>query len=291
MFTLREMVEAKNGSPLLQQEERLVKEPTVMRFIVTPAQATEWLNSNTRNRRVRQGKVDQYTRDMKAGRWDTALCDPIAFNSAGELLNGQHRLWAIVESGVTLSLYVQFNVPNETQLVMDGGALRRPEDYERIHHPDSGINHKHFGVANSMRAGLRGTIGAQALSRPELHDYVQRHKDAICFAVNLFPTHIKGVSTAPVMAVFARAYYSRPHDKLHACAEVLRTCMATEPHHQTMTNLLRWMRDTGSGGAGVMKQWYAKTARAVQAFCDGQKLAKIYEAESEPFPLPEEQAK
>lgn len=289
MFTLREVadIQPPNGRPLAV--ERPAPEPTVMRFIVSPQQAAEWLQRNTRNRGLRQHRVDQYARDMKAGRWDVALCDPIAFNVSGDVLNGQHRLWAIVEAAVTLPMWVQFNVPNETQLVMDGGIIRRPEDFEKIHYPGSGINHKHFAIANSMRSGLRGTVGAQAMSRSEQHEYLMHHIAAITFALDLFPTHIKRISTSPVMAVFARASYSRSHEALAECANVLRTSMATEPHHETMILLARWMQNTGSGGAGVMRLWYAKTSRAVLAFLDKQKLAKIYEVDSEPFPLPEEQ--
>ena len=70
---------------------------------VTPDMARTYLKSNTHNRPLDAARVSKYAADMRAGRW---LVSPetISFDEHGVLLNGQHRLGAIVESGARQSV-------------------------------------------------------------------------------------------------------------------------------------------------------------------------------------------
>lgn len=69
---------------------------------VTPGIAQALLDHSAKNQRfVRVGKVSEYARAMKAGKW-LWVGDPIRFGSNGEMIDGQHRLSAVIESGVTL---------------------------------------------------------------------------------------------------------------------------------------------------------------------------------------------
>lgn len=91
--------------------------------MVDPVMAERWLDRNTRNRRPRRPVVERYTADMLAGRW-TFAGDPIRFSASGDLLDGQHRLTAIVASGVTVPLLIVRGLADEAQTVMDQGAKR-----------------------------------------------------------------------------------------------------------------------------------------------------------------------
>lgn len=94
---------------------------------ITPEIAARWLQSNTRNRNLRQSDLDRYKRDMIAGRWHLDGM-PIQFGTDGTLLNGQHRLTAIVETGVTVVILVVRGVAPEAQSVMDTGRRRTAAD-------------------------------------------------------------------------------------------------------------------------------------------------------------------
>ena len=73
---------------------------------ITPALATEWLDKhNSVNRKISEPTVQSYAMDMKNGRW-TLTHQGIAFDTEGNLQDGQHRLWAIVFSGITLEMMV-----------------------------------------------------------------------------------------------------------------------------------------------------------------------------------------
>ena len=101
--------------------------PTASFVTVTPDTARNWLSLNTKNRNLRKADIDRYKRDMLAGNWRLAG-DPIRFGTNGALLDGQHRLTAIVEAGVTLPLLVIRGVQPEAQTVMDTGRRRTAGD-------------------------------------------------------------------------------------------------------------------------------------------------------------------
>jgi hypothetical protein len=90
---------------------------------VSPVIAVQWLKMNTHNRTLRVAKVAEYARDMTLGRW---IFDgsPIRFADDGVLLDGAHRLNAIVKSGTTQRFLVVVGIAKKAQDVMDTGAKR-----------------------------------------------------------------------------------------------------------------------------------------------------------------------
>lgn len=66
---------------------------------VSPALAQRWLGeTNTRNRKLDVGHVGRLADEMTNGRWDFTP-QPIVFGDDGVLIDGQHRLAAVVKSG------------------------------------------------------------------------------------------------------------------------------------------------------------------------------------------------
>lgn len=94
---------------------------------ITPELATQWLERNVRNRSLRQHKVDAYTAAMQRGEWRESR-DPIEFDENNNLINGQHRLSAIVKSGLTIKNPVRVNVPANDMAVIDTGLSRKASD-------------------------------------------------------------------------------------------------------------------------------------------------------------------
>lgn len=94
---------------------------------VTPELAHEWLGFNTHNRNLRQRVVLAYAADMASGNWQWNG-ESIKFAKDGTLLDGQHRLAAIAESGTTLDMLVIRGLPNGTQETVDGGVKRNFAD-------------------------------------------------------------------------------------------------------------------------------------------------------------------
>lgn len=104
---------------------------------VSPAMAEKWLGKNVRNRHVSQARVSRYARAMARAEW-MLTGEAIKFGVDGDLLDGQHRLLAVIESGKTVRLLVIRGLPAEAQDVLDTGAARTASDQLTIHGHSNG---------------------------------------------------------------------------------------------------------------------------------------------------------
>jgi len=102
----------------------------IKKILVTPELAKEYLSHNTSNRVLNKRYIGKYVNEMKKGLW-TLSNDAIIFSESGVLLNGQHRLTAVVQSGVTCEFLVGFGFPESTFNVLDSGKARSGGDVFR----------------------------------------------------------------------------------------------------------------------------------------------------------------
>lgn len=105
----------------------LTPEPQVSVVLVTPETAARWLKRNMKNRNVRPATVAKYARDMSTGAW-LITGESVKFDLDGNLLDGQHRLAAIMKSGVSIRLVVMRGITPNAQRVMDTGRARTASD-------------------------------------------------------------------------------------------------------------------------------------------------------------------
>ena len=94
---------------------------------VTPTVASAWLRRNDANRKLRQRAVKQYAHDIRRGAWKPTG-ETIKFSTTGRLLDGQHRLAAIVDSGVSIEMSVTTGLDNGAFDVIDTGRSRTGVD-------------------------------------------------------------------------------------------------------------------------------------------------------------------
>jgi hypothetical protein len=81
--------------------------------LITPEIALEMLKSNTNNyRELSDAVVRRYVKDLESGLW-TCTTASIAFTANGVLVDGQHRLNAIVQSGKSVYMFVMRGLPEE----------------------------------------------------------------------------------------------------------------------------------------------------------------------------------
>lgn len=99
---------------------------------VTPSMAEEILTRNTVNRPLRSGVAEKYARDMRAGEWEKNG-EAVKIAEDGTLLDGQHRLWAVIYSGLKyVELLVLTDLPMSAIRTIDTGTPRNYADYRRI---------------------------------------------------------------------------------------------------------------------------------------------------------------
>ena len=90
---------------------------------ITPDIAKDMLKRNNKNRKCRDNHVAFLKGQMLNGSW---MFDgqPLRFSDGGILLDGQHRLTAIVESGTTQRFLVLTGIHSDAFKVMDTGKAR-----------------------------------------------------------------------------------------------------------------------------------------------------------------------
>lgn len=106
---------------------------------ITPDKARQYLATQFKNRKVRPTHVKAIARAMEQGRF--IYCgDPIRLNTVGELVDGQHRLLACVQTGVHFDAVVITDVPVEAADVIDTGIKRSPGDILELQGFSDGTN-------------------------------------------------------------------------------------------------------------------------------------------------------
>jgi len=90
---------------------------------VSPTLAKRWLEGNVDNRNLREPRVLQHAQVLQRGEWELTG-DAIVFDEDGTLLNGQHRLTAVVVTGIPARFIVLRGVPSKAQEVFDSGLTR-----------------------------------------------------------------------------------------------------------------------------------------------------------------------
>lgn len=141
---------------------------------VTPELAREWLDQTHINRTRRDDQVEAYARDMRNGKW-RPVANPVCFDENGYLIDGQHRLAAIIRSGVTLPLVVQRDLSPADQLVIDSGIKRRPADQLTLNGHKYGV--RTASVARTLFAIFndRPYDGRLRVTNAEIFEILEQH--------------------------------------------------------------------------------------------------------------------
>jgi hypothetical protein len=103
--------------------------------VVTPEVAEEWLNSMGVNRRLSESNLEAIALAMRTGNWHNDGT-PIRFNTAGQMIDGQHRCMAITVTGTTQTLMVVRGVEQAAMTTIDTGKTRSRSDILSIHDPE-----------------------------------------------------------------------------------------------------------------------------------------------------------
>jgi hypothetical protein len=94
---------------------------------ITPVRAAEWLEANTTNRPLSRPVVRSFAEAMRRGDW-LVTHQGVAFDVNGVLVDGQHRLAAIIEADQPVEMTVFTDVPEGTFDVLDTGKRRNAAD-------------------------------------------------------------------------------------------------------------------------------------------------------------------
>lgn len=153
---------------------------------ITPEDAEELLLANDHNRSVERARVTQYANDLRNGTWDLNG-EAIKVAESGRLLDGQHRLMAVLEADTPMTTLLITGLPDEAQETMDQGKPRSFADVLKLRGEKyctglAGATRMVFAYERDgvpfVISGRHGTPSVPQLSRtlernPELRDSVR----------------------------------------------------------------------------------------------------------------------
>lgn len=90
---------------------------------MTPQLATELLEHNKLNRPLIDQHVQRIARQIKGGKWKFNG-DTIKVSVGGDVLDGQHRLWGVIEAKCSIETIIVYGVERDAFATID--AVRRP---------------------------------------------------------------------------------------------------------------------------------------------------------------------
>ena len=247
--------------------------------------AAEWLARNTFNRNLSQHSVNRYASDMSAGNW-TLTHQGIAFDDQGVLVDGQHRLAAIIKSGVDVRMMVTWGA---ARVGIDELRPRTAAEVIKFGAMSNWVDKKHLECAKQMVMLCSEGAPPYALSTNQLLEISEKNQDAIIFSSELFATNLRGISTAGARAVIATAYYHYDHDDLREFVSTLYNGIVQSTDRSAVIRLREQLLVSGRGfsGGGLARRSMAwKMMRAVTAFCARQPLRSIMEQSRPAFTLP-----
>jgi len=155
---------------------------------ITPKMAQKYLDTQTRNRKVRRRTVERYADAMLAGQWKLTG-EPIKFNTKGELIDGQHRLTAVTECGKTIEFDVRRQLHPSVFMELDTGAVRSPGDLLTVAGYDYTAN-----VASAIRQASSilevesgvikpSSMGKKRVAPSILLEWCEEHQDELKEAI------------------------------------------------------------------------------------------------------------
>ena len=244
---------------------------------ITPKMAKEMLERNMKNnRRVNHDTVNRYARIMKAGGWNLTH-QGIAFDTSGLLVDGQHRLQAIVSANVPVEMMVTYDVEHHDgeAFTIDAGRRRTTLNIMQI----SGIDDVVFkNTASYVSSYLKWKpTGGRKVEATEVIAYIERHYSEIAELYSITRKDLKygGVRNIPALvgaALLSAIYRGENQDALQKFCNVyskneVSGCENYNPRHAL--NIRDYVRDHRD-----CKEALSRVESAIYAFCNNRSMLR-----------------
>jgi hypothetical protein len=248
--------------------------------VVTPEQALAWLTNAARNRHIADTAVRRYGADMETGRWKLNG-QTIVFDANGKLVDGRHRLTAIVATQVEVPMLVVWGADPEAFETMDSGRVRSLADTLGIEGRKYASNIS--ATARIVFAYVAGVNLKFSATRSELLDLIRRHPVIETYASMIASRDhlIKGMgvpktSLAAVLAVANDAGNRDQDVKEFIDGFITGEGLFKGDPRLTLRRWLAKMRsEVGVGGGRVAEPFFAATVKAWSAFANDNDLTNI----------------
>ena len=243
------------------------------KVLVTPALASEWLKKNNKNRPLAAEKVLKFARIIDKGEWKLTH-QGVAIDEDGIILDGQHRLAAVVKSGKSVYMQVSINAARNTFDCIDQSPKRTTAQvFASLKIPSA--SSKAAMVRVAILLGENGLVIQGQPSGTESVTYYQKHQAAVDFV------HDNALPNTP-MAVYGAilwAYLTYPVQVRDFCLRFKSG--ANLSVGSPVLALRTWLSTRKKGGGASMQGSEAARALfAINYFIEGKKVKRLYPIES-----------
>ena len=233
-----------------------------------------------RNRRIKPRLENRLMQALKDG-YFYPIHQAMAFEKEGWLIDGQHRLSAIIKTGISAWLLVARGIDIKHIQAIDRGTIKL--DYDNMNMLGDDVTHAEVAISKYMFYGIdaKGYYRYDLTGEP-LRKFIHKHKYVISLVAKY---RIKGVYGA-ILGMIAKAYYHIGEEETTHFLEVLKNGLATSPRDQPIIKL----RDVAiaakkSTGVIIANSLAKKTVTTLVAYKENRQLQKLLESSVDPFPI------
>lgn len=176
------------------------------RVKINPKIAAEWLKANRHNRPLSQQHVATLAKQMEEGRWQFNA-QPIIVSDTETVLDGQHRLHAVIESGAEIESVVVYGIKEEAFTTIDTGKVRNGRDVVFLSYQDvtqSQAQNVAAGARFAILFSAKSFTRKEKVSNPEILDFIATHPQLWAMAKDIESWHSQ---SAPLGAGLATGLY------------------------------------------------------------------------------------
>lgn len=212
---------------------------------ISPEMAASLLETNTENRKLSLGTVQAYANDIANGNWDETVGVAISIDENGVLRDGQHRLTAIVESGIGIHTWVCRNVSRDG--IYDNNRKRSNSDQISILRADFDNIYKstkYIAIARFLICGNN----RRTVTPKEVIDFTEKHKqDLDGFFLNISQSTVPKISLAVVHLSLFSAYMAGVDiSDIIDFYDILCTGMSTKQEEFPIIAYRNYLKDTST---------------------------------------------
>lgn len=251
---------------------------------ITPEKAREYLGMNTDNyRKLNPMRVTTYAADMKSGRWQLNG-EGIKFAKNGTLLDGQHRLQAIIKANMPVEMLVIWDVEDDVSIY----DLNAPRTLASVLRKNGTVEANYTTIVGIGNFIVGNGDTHRLLGNGAIIDYVEKHIDDIMKAHNAACSTTKPICRkAPVMAAIYCLY--REGEDMNDMANFCRIVNSGLPqgHYEPSSALVfrNTMNEYNIHTTEQRKALFCVTVQAIRDFLSGKVRTVKYRANPKEFDL------
>lgn len=159
--------------------------PTSKLEVITPAKAKAFLENNKSNRPLNRKNLDFLKHEMMRGNFHTTG-DSVKIAENGDLLDGQHRLEAIVATGISIEMFVVRGLDKKAFKYMDQGKNRTAGDILAIEKVDNANSLSSmsrfimlFQAGKFAKSTGKDGVKSTKITNSDISAFVHRNKTAL----------------------------------------------------------------------------------------------------------------